>query len=496
MGMLRVRSRVPVSVGRLLLLVGLVWVLTQSAVATADQPRVITPLPSSNYSVRRVCPQPARGGAVCLALQLVPVTPAARALTHPIGMARLANGGGKLCERPAWEGCLGLRPQDLHTAYDLPAATEASATQTVALVDAYDDPTAESDLKVFDEEMELPACTAENGCFTQVNQKGKPKPLPHANGEWAFEISIDIQAAHAICQNCRILLVEARSDRVKDLEKAEERAVAMGATEISNSWTVVGPSASGVEPAEPPADSPAFNHPGIVITAGAGDWGYLNASLQAAEHGPNYPASSPHVIAVAGTRLEITRSSGIWKSESVWAHDEAATGSGCSEHFTAPPWQQALADWSEVGCEAHRAVADIAADADTESGMAIYDSTLDEGKLLGWKAKHKAEKKAQIKEEKLEKKCAEKPSKCPVSASTALELRRFSLAVSTNIGKRATVRVKWHRHLVEQKRGHLSTTLAESKYVLSAFAHDYSCERRFVYLRRPTNEKLKCYRRR
>ena len=384
MEMLCTRSRVRVSVGGLLLLLWLSCVSPHPA-AGAEQPRVISPLPGSDYTVRRVCPAPADGGAVCLALQLVPETPAARSFTHPLGMARSVTGSGELCRaRPAWEGCIGLRPQDLHSAYELPAATEASKTQTVALVDAYDDPTAEGDLKVFDQEMELPACTSEDGCFTEVNEKGEPKPLPKTDGGWAFEISMDIEAVHSICQNCRILLVEARSDRVKDLEKAEERAVAMGATEISNSWAVVGPTPSGVEPAEPAEDSAAFDHPGIVITAASGDWGYLNASLEVSERGPNYPASSPHVVAVGGTHLELNGPSGTWKSESVWDRDGEATGSGCSEHFTAPPWQQALSNWSLVGCEAHRAVADIAADADPQTGMAMYDSTRDEGRAPEW----------------------------------------------------------------------------------------------------------------
>ncbi len=373
-----------VSVGGLLLLLWLLCISPAPAVG-AEPAHVVSPLPASDYSVRRVCPPAARGDAICLALQLVPETPAARSFTHPLAMARTADGTEELCSaRPAWEGCVGLRPQDLHNAYDLPDAVGASPTQTVALVDAYDDPTAESDLRVFDEEMELAACTSENGCFMKVNQGGKPRGLPKANGEWAFEISMDVEAAHAICQNCRILLVEARSDRVKDLEKAEERAVTMGATEISNSWTVVGPTSTGVEPAEPSEDSPAFNHPGIVITAASGDWGYLNAALEPSERGPNYPASSPHVVAVGGTHLVLNGSTGTWKSESVWDRDDEATGSGCSEHFMAPPWQQALSDWSLLGCEGHRAVADISADADPQTGMAMYDSTRDQGRVPNW----------------------------------------------------------------------------------------------------------------
>src|SRR5271169_44190 len=136
--MLRVRPRMRGSVGGLVVL-WLMCGLSQPPTSGAEQSRVISPLPASNYSVRRVCPPPPRGGAVCLALQLVPETPAARAFTHPLGMALSASEAAGQCRsRPAWERCFGLRPQDLHAAYELPPTTEASGAQTVALVDAYD----------------------------------------------------------------------------------------------------------------------------------------------------------------------------------------------------------------------------------------------------------------------------------------------------------------------------------------------------------------------
>ena len=142
--------------------------------------------------------------------------------------------------------------------------------------------------------------------------------------------------------------------------------MALGATEISNSW--------GGE--EPTIDSAAFNHPGIVITAAAGDEGYLNwteaKSGKKYYEGADYPASSPHVVAVGGTRL--TLSGGVRQSETVWNDGEGAGGGGCSLKFTAQPWQQSVPDWSAVGCEDRRAVADVSADADPETGVAVYDS--------------------------------------------------------------------------------------------------------------------------
>jgi PKD repeat protein len=346
------------------------WLSPQTALAQDSQGLPVAPLPASAYAVRSACPAPEPGHASCLALELVPETSAARAHTRPLGMTRTAPRAPRtgrtvgVCEQPtAAEGCYGLRPQDLHSAYGLP--TTALSKQTIALVEAYDDPAAEADLKVYDEEFRLPACTTANGCFMKVNQKGQAGPLPESEGGWSVEISLDIETAHAICQNCHILLVEASETTYLSLEAAEETAAKMGATEISNSW-------AGGEPA---AASPAFDHPGVVITAAAGDLGYLNWEPQAltARGSVGWPASSPRVVGVGGTHLNVT-AEGAWAGETVWNGD-GATGGGCSEHYEAPPWQRELANWSAVGCGSKRAVADVSADADPYTGVAVYDST-------------------------------------------------------------------------------------------------------------------------
>ncbi len=371
-------ARVSVA-GALLALCGF---LMAPGVAQGNQRRTVSPLPASDYTVRSVCAVPTPGHAGCLALELVPQTPAARAHTRPLGMARSAPfTAGKAtepCESSpaAAEGCYGLRPQELHSAYGLP--TTAPEVQTIALIDAYDDPNAEADLRVYDEEFHLPLCTSANGCFTKVNEKGRISPLPEAEGGWAEEISLDIEVTHATCQNCHILLVEASDTSYISLDAAEETAVKLRASEISNSW-------SG---GEPTTDSPVFDHPGLVITAASGDDGYLNWQSQEldARGSVGYPASSPHVVAVGGTRLSLT-SAGTWAGETVWNGD-GATGSGCSERFESPPWQRELSDWSAVGCESRRAVADVSADADPYTGVAVYDSTAVETesgeRVLGW----------------------------------------------------------------------------------------------------------------
>jgi hypothetical protein len=375
--------KIRVGAATTLSLLALTALLCASAEATT-----VAPLPESNYAVRAVCSEPTPGRAGCLALELVPRTMAARAHTHPLGMTRARL----LAEPSPAGGGFGLRPEDLHTAYRLP--NPASSTQTIALVDAYNDPTARTDLEAYNEEFGLTECS---GCFTQVNQNGsaaaKNLPFPQttqeleeaeksANAErreeaegatgWGLEISLDVEAARATCQSCHILLVEANSPRYEDLETAERTAAALGATEISNSWG--GPECERHLKLRLCAeDSPAFNHPGVVITVSAGDSGYLSwdAPNEAERGFAEFPASSPHVIAVGGTRLSPLGPGGAWTGESVW-NGSGAGGGGCSVEFAAPSWQLGASGWPTVGCATKRAVSDVAADADPYTGLAVH----------------------------------------------------------------------------------------------------------------------------
>jgi len=235
----------------------------------------------------------------------------------------------------------GYSPADLRSAYELPSAT-AGHGQTVAVVDAYDDPNAEHDLGAYRAEYGLGACTTAEGCFRKVNQTGGTT-YPSPEHKWVEEISIDIDMVSAICPNCHILLVEAKSPEEADLAIAENEAAKLGATEISNSF--LGP--------EDPEEASAYDHPGIPITAAGGDNGY----------GAEAPASYPTVIAVGGTTLRqepIPRGRG-W-TETAWS----LTGSGCS-HEPKPAWQ------TDTGC-AFRTANDVAAVADPTTPVSVYDS--------------------------------------------------------------------------------------------------------------------------
>jgi Subtilase family len=283
------------------------------------------------------------------------------------------------CGTPrAREGCYGLRPQDLHTVYGLPQTPVS--TQTIAIVAAGGDPTIRKDLANYDTEFGLPGCPGEGSCPTVFNGEGKRHP-PAVEGNAPLETSLDVEVAHAVCPGCNLLLVEASSESLPAFEEATDTAARLGADEISISW-------GGAEPEQVVDGGAAFDHPDVVITAAAGDTGYLNWASPEAERGrPEYPAASPDVIAVGGTDLELGPA-GERQGEQVWDQLEPkdeASGSGCSTLFSAPSWQLELPDWEAVGCGGERAIADVSAIAGARLGVAAYDTTKNtEGRRPGW----------------------------------------------------------------------------------------------------------------
>ena len=241
-----------------------------------------------------------------------------------------------------------LGPGKFHSAYGLP--TTAPTTQTIGIVDAYDDPNIASDLATFDSYYGLAAPPS----FRKVNQTGGTS-YPAANSGWSLEIALDVEIAHAMCQNCNILLVEASSNSFANLGAAENEAVSLGATVISNSW-------GGSEYSSETSDEASyFHHPGVPITVSAGDNGY----------GVEFPAASQYVTAVGGTTLTVN-GDGSYGGEKVWS----GTGSGCSRYEPKPSWQ------ADPSCS-KRTVADVSADADPNTGAAVYDSVSYSGQT-GW----------------------------------------------------------------------------------------------------------------
>ena len=233
----------------------------------------------------------------------------------------------------------GYGPADLRDAYKI-TGTGSSST-TIAIVDAYGYPTAESDLAVYRSQFGLPACTTANGCLRIVDENGGTS-LPRTNTSWDQEQALDLDMASAICPSCKILLVQASAASSADLGQAVDTAAALGAHVISNSY-------GGGETGQAQYDV-HYTHPGIAITVSTGDNGY----------GVEYPAASPHVTAVGGTSLTKSGGSRGW-SETAWS----GAGSGCSTVFAKPSWQK------DTGC-AMRTVGDVSAIADPNTGVAVY----------------------------------------------------------------------------------------------------------------------------
>jgi subtilase family serine protease len=245
----------------------------------------------------------------------------------------------------------GYGPADLRKAYRIPLG---GVGQTVAVIDALDDPKAEADLAVYRAQYGLPACTSANGCFTKIAQDGTAN-YPKASAAWSGETSLDIDMVSALCPDCRILLVEANSPALKDMILSVDRAAAYHPAAISNSY-------GGPEfPAETQLEQ-YYNRPGIVMTASAGDSGY----------GSQFPAVSRYVVAVGGTKLMPSPTDARGFIETAWNK----SGSGCSTYEPKPEWQH------DTACR-NRTMNDMAFVASAETPVAVYQSFCG-GSVCGW----------------------------------------------------------------------------------------------------------------
>ena len=280
-------------------------------------------------------------------------------MAGPSLRGRRSRGGGG---SPAPTTPSGYDPADLQAAYGLTTASaNDGAGNTVAIVDAYSDPDALSNLSTYRSQWGLePVCSgrATGGCitFTQESQSGTAP-----NVGWSEEISVDLDMVSAICPSCNILLVEASSPTFASLGNAENTAAkAARVVSIGNSY------AGGESSTDLGYTTLYYSHPGIAITAATGDSGYAG--------GVAYPAASPDVIAVGGTTLEM--SSTIRESETAWS----GAGSGCSAYEPQPSWQSLNGNITSVCGSGKRALADVSAVADPNTGVAVYDTY----GLSGW----------------------------------------------------------------------------------------------------------------
>ena len=226
--------------------------------------------------------------------------------------------------------------------------------ETIAIVDAYNDPNIQADLNTFDTQFGLPATTV-----TRVNQTGGTSyPSSDPTGGWELEESLDVEWAHAMAPGASIMLVEASSASDSDLLAAVKYAAAH-ANVVSMSWG--GSEFSG----ETSYDSAYFDQPGVAFVASSGDSGAPIA----------WPAASPNVLSVGGTALTIGQGN-VWSSEVGWSD----SGGGPSAYEAQPSYQKGVVTQTSTA----RATPDVAYDASPSTGVSVYDSVPYEGTTYDW----------------------------------------------------------------------------------------------------------------
>jgi hypothetical protein len=352
---------------------GRAWArLTMLPLAALAVTMVAAPVASAAttyYAVGKPVCKPAKSGqSTCYAVKRVLVkssTPGAAAFKLGAGATAAGTIG------PAG----GLTPSDFTTAYGL--STSTGTGQTIAIVDAFNDPKIKADLATFDSNYGIAAPPS----FTVMNQTGGSTLPANDTSGWAVEETLDVQSAHSICPKCSLILVEANSSSDSDLGIAENTAASKAGI-VTNSF-------GGPESGSTSTFQSSFNHPDKVILASSGDDGYYNFDCLfktgcSPANQPNTPAAFNTVVAVGGTSLYLTQS-GTRSYESVWNDNGpkaywaqnfgtglGAGGGGCSTLFTAQGWQTNESGWSTTGCGTKRLVADVSADADYLTGFDLY----------------------------------------------------------------------------------------------------------------------------
>jgi len=254
-------------------------------------------------------------------------------------------------------------PQQFRSAYNLNSYS-GSPQQIIGIVDAFNDPNIQTDLDAYSTRFgipSLPPCvgpiaSSTVSCFQKVDQRGGTSYPSKIDGGWALETALDVEIAHAVCPDCSILLVEGDDNFIQNLSIGVNTAVTLGATEVSNSYGASEWSGESAYDAN-------YHHPGVAVTVSTGDSGY----------GTSYPSASPFVTAIGGTTL-LLNPDNSYKSESVWK----GAGSGCSTYETTKPFGQPVIS----GC-ARRAIADVSAAADPNTGASVY-SSVPYGNTVGW----------------------------------------------------------------------------------------------------------------
>jgi subtilase family serine protease len=298
-----------------------------------------------------------------------------RAHTNHVIMVRPDLGGTKPGgETPGSLGCvyqITTTPFSTGCPISTSTALPNGGSGIIAIVDAFDYPTAQNDFDKFSTQFGLPVSTSNvcNGaqpCFVKIYANGVPK----RNCGWAQEAALDIEWAHSNAPFAQIVLVEAKSNSFADLLQAVDVATAyvnahstiavkdtnnntFGAGQVSMSW-------GGSEFSGEGANDLYFQHTGVVYFASSGDTGGKTI----------YPSTSPFAVAAGGTSV---RRSGGSVGETGWS----GSGGGPSAYEALPSYQTGIVSGAKRGTP------DFSYDADPNTGVSVYDSTTCQG-LSGW----------------------------------------------------------------------------------------------------------------
>jgi hypothetical protein len=273
-------------------------------------------------------------------------------------------------------GTVAFSPAQIRTAYGISGLSEDGTGQTIAIVDAYSDPSILQAVDTFDAQFGLTSTRPTlfqqygpaNSFLTVLNQSGQSTPLPATDpsgpgaANWEMEEALDVEWIHAMAPGAQIVLVEADSQALSDLMTAVGTAAAQpGVSVVSMSWGFT--EGQAVFGANEASYDGVFNVPGVTFLASTGDYGVAD---------PEYPAFSPNVVAVGGTSLALNADSS-YNSEAGWGYysDSAGTmigtGGGISAYETEPSFQQG------VQSTGYRTTPDVSTVADPATGAWIAD---------------------------------------------------------------------------------------------------------------------------
>lgn len=291
------------------------------------------------------CPTtPAPGEVTCLARSRPASAPSVEAMVS--GARARASTPDSVLPLVARNQSGSYTPSDLASLYRIPSGL--APTDTIGIIDVGSDPNTEAQMTYFRRSFQLPACSRASGCFREVAQDGSSR-LPASNAAWTTEIAIDVQAVSGICPTCHILLVDASTAAVTDMAKAVLTATQLGAKYLSLSYGSPESASTAL------VRNTYYSNPNVTYVAAAGDSGYGGGAL--------FPASATNVVAAGGTSVRLVN--GVWQ-QTAWS----GAGSGCStlHSISTPQLQEQL---SSV-CSGKRAVSDVSALADPDTGMLFW----------------------------------------------------------------------------------------------------------------------------